>query len=276
MAHDLAGLVVHRHDVRRVTHLDPVGELALAPPAGQLGLGAVQDEARCRGSSRPNRAMPATTVAGPRSPPIASTESTTRALGAWSCRSTVRPSPVRDLPGRLGRVVVQVDLVGLRDDFAVGVVAAGARRRGAGASARRSWGIRPGSPRSAHHARGACCGATWRLCSAGQPCPTTSVFCEGRALVPVEPRDVNTLATGHGARFCERGREHTANSIRAQGFSPALDAPSGAPSVLLRGVRPLSRRRFNCASGFASSSVIGATPGPAKACAPPSTPSARG
>ena len=43
-------------------------------------------------------------------------------------------------------------------------------KRGGDDAAHRSWSIRSGLQQPVHRARGGCCGATWILCSVGQPC----------------------------------------------------------------------------------------------------------
>ncbi len=124
VAHDVAGLGVHRDDFGDIADLATLDQAALCRserrkhrPSGPM------HHERDVGIFLALLAMPATTADGPWSPPIASTE-ISDALSSAS--GSDRMDPSSPLPGahgrRLRRVVVQVDLVGLSDHFAVVIV----------------------------------------------------------------------------------------------------------------------------------------------------------
>mmetsp|Transcript_28585 Transcript_28585/g.53786 ORF Transcript_28585/g.53786 Transcript_28585/m.53786 type:complete len:219 (+) Transcript_28585:3857-4513(+) len=111
--------------------------------------------------------MPATTAAGPRSPPMASTEMTVRPLPGFA----VFAKPVMRAQTPLFMLRLRPDRRLLPSQRLHGRCSGRKRRkRGVDASVRRSFHIRLGSLQPGRHVHGGCCGAISILCSAGQPC----------------------------------------------------------------------------------------------------------
>ncbi len=182
LAQDLAGLVMHRHHAAawRMSQQRPASTLAARDQSASSASSTMDDEADL-GVLLGAFGQTCDDDGGPRSPPMASNRYHHAAPGFGEARCRRARGGDGHQDGRAGirRVVVQVDLVRLRDHFAGRRSGRRTGRRDAGASARRSWSIRSGCPRPAHHAHGACCAWTGLRDSEGQPCH--HLGCQGAA-----------------------------------------------------------------------------------------------
>ena len=168
VAHDGAGLGVHRDDARRPAHERPSVELALGDERRQRAGVAVDDEGevvvvrRRLRQARDHDARPL--VAAHR---VDRDHGPAPRRRRWPpCR---RPDRSRPIPPRSGRVLVEVDLVRHGHDLAVGIVTARAADMMRALELAAVGAFVPGGGGSGCHARGGCCGATSTPCSAGLP-----------------------------------------------------------------------------------------------------------